>query len=373
MSFRCLLLSTKVGRRLVYRQTRAQRIFKEKFYGFYGLTSSPPRISKKFRKRGHWNGVASVFSPFSCFLPFSSVFKTRFLAVFFHSLSVFFLFSFSSVSSLQFLSFFFHSVHFKNNGETPSGRPLLRNPEDFPKISRNWGGNLGVHRQIRENSGNSVELSGERKKPINIKNFGGTPPGVRPVCPGDTSHLSRDMSRLSRGHSVPAVLILHINQAQMSQVSLGRPEFVPGTPPGHPTAKFLYGIFLYRFFLSLLSGPLCMAPSIPLSFLPLFLGNSLFFSPCRKDLARISLFFERWPYFARDLRGSVGIKNPCPFGGFPCLSQKKTAKGRTGSEKKHLVFLLCFLGPRFLRTFPTLTPGCLGVKKFLPVTGAAGK
>ena len=38
----------------------------------------------------------------------------------------------------------------------------------------------------------------------------------------------------------------------MSQVSLGRPEFVPGTPPGHPTAKFLYVIFLYRFFLSML-------------------------------------------------------------------------------------------------------------------------
>ena len=35
----------------------------------------------------------------------------------------------------------------------------------------------------------------------------------------------------------------------MSQVSLGRPEFVSGTPPGHPTAKFLYVIFLYRFFL----------------------------------------------------------------------------------------------------------------------------
>ena len=34
----------------------------------------------------------------------------------------------------------------------------------------------------------------------------------------------------------------------MSHVSLGRPEFVPGTPPGHPTAKFLYVIFLYRFF-----------------------------------------------------------------------------------------------------------------------------
>ena len=34
----------------------------------------------------------------------------------------------------------------------------------------------------------------------------------------------------------------------MSQVSLGRPEFVPGTPPGHPTAKFLYVIFLLVFF-----------------------------------------------------------------------------------------------------------------------------
>ena len=47
----------------------------------------------------------------------------------------------------------------------------------------------------------------ERKKPINIKDFGGTPPGVRPVCPGDTSHLSRGMSRLSRGHSASLVLI----------------------------------------------------------------------------------------------------------------------------------------------------------------------
>ena len=62
-------------------------------------------------------------------------------------------------------------------------------------------------------------------------------------------------SRLSRGHvpSVPRTFCpfsidLHINQAQMSQVSLGRPEFVPGTPPGHPTAKFLYVTFLYRFF-----------------------------------------------------------------------------------------------------------------------------
>ena len=34
----------------------------------------------------------------------------------------------------------------------------------------------------------------------------------------------------------------------MSHVSLGRPKFVPGTHPGHPTAKFLYVIFLCRFF-----------------------------------------------------------------------------------------------------------------------------
>ena len=72
----------------------------------------------------------------------------------------------------------------------------------------------------------------ERKKPINIKNFGGTPPGVRPVCPGDTSHLSRDMSRLS-------------------QVSLGRPEFVPGTPPGHPDRQ----IRLCDFSLSVFFSP----------------------------------------------------------------------------------------------------------------------
>ena len=40
----------------------------------------------------------------------------------------------------------------------------------------------------------------------------------------------------------------------MSQVCLGRPEFVPGTPPGHLTAKFLCVIFLYRFFSLHISG-----------------------------------------------------------------------------------------------------------------------
>ena len=48
--------------------------------------------------------------------------------------------------------------------------------------------------------GQQLHFIWERKKPINIKNIGGTRPGVRPVCPGN-------VSRLSRGHSVPLVLI----------------------------------------------------------------------------------------------------------------------------------------------------------------------
>ena len=41
-------------------------------------------------------------------------------------------------------------------------------------------------------------------------------------------------------------------------------------------------------------------------------------------------FLSVFPFFSRDFRGSVGIKNPCFFGGFPCLFPKKTRKGRTG-------------------------------------------
>ena len=41
-----------------------------------------------------------------------------------------------------------------------------------------------------------------------------------------------------------------------------------------------------------------------------------------------------------------------------------------GKEKQHKHKLF---GPDFPRTFLTLTPGCPGVKKFLPTTGAAGK
>ena len=56
------------------------------------------------------------------------------------------------------------------------------------------------------------------------------------------------------GTFCPFSIDLHINQAQMSQVSLGRPEFVPGTPPGHPDRQIpLCDFSLSVFFSSLLS------------------------------------------------------------------------------------------------------------------------
>ena len=42
----------------------------------------------------------------------------------------------------------------------------------------------------------------------------------------------------------------------------------------------------------------------------------------------------------------------------------------SGKKQQHKRKLF---GPDFTRTFLTLTPGCPGVKKFLPTTGAAGK
>ena len=54
-----------------------------------------------------------------------------------------------------------------------------------------------------------------------------------------------------------------------------------------------------------------------LSFLSLLLGNSLFF-PCEQLLVFLSSFL----FVSRDFRGSVLIRNPCFFGGFPCLSPK---------------------------------------------------
>ena len=63
--------------------------------------------------------------------------------------------------------------------------------------------------------------------------------------------------------------------------------------------------------------------------LSLFFWNSFFFPPCEEFL----VFFLSVPFFSRDFRGSVGIKNPCFFWGgvvFPAFFQKKTRKGRTG-------------------------------------------
>ena len=69
---------------------------------------------------------------------------------------------------------------------------------------------------------------------------------------------------------------------------------------------------------------------VPYPVLPfLVLLEFLDFFPCEEFLAFLSVF----PFFCRDFRGSVGIKNPCFFGGFPCLFPKKQGKEGQG---KHL-------------------------------------
>ena len=94
----------------------------------------------------------------------------------------------------------------------------------------------------------------KKKKTINIKNFGGTPPGVRPVCPGDMSHLSRDMSRLSRGHSVPLVLIYTSIRPKCPRCPWDVPSLCLGRPRGiRPPNSFLW-FFLIGFFLSILNS-----------------------------------------------------------------------------------------------------------------------
>ena len=39
-----------------------------------------------------------------------------------------------------------------------------------------------------------------------------------------------------------------------------------------------------------------------------------------------------FPFFSRDFGGSVGIKNPCFFGGFPCLFPKNQGKEGQGNN-----------------------------------------
>ena len=43
-------------------------------------------------------------------------------------------------------------------------------------------------------------------------------------------------------------------------------------------------------------------------------------------------FFSVFPFFPRDFRGSLGIKNPCFLGGFPCRFPKKQGKEDQGGH-----------------------------------------
>ena len=96
--------------------------------------------------------------------------------------------------------------------------------------------------------GETAGIGERKKKPINIKHFGGAPPGLCPVCPVDMSHLSRHLSRLSRGHSAPLNVNFHINRPKRPGCPWGVPNLSPGHSRGIPTTKFLHVIFLYRFF-----------------------------------------------------------------------------------------------------------------------------
>ena len=140
--------------------------------------------------------------------------------------------------------------------------------------------NAGSHPQYRT-SGRSLETPGKRNVRANseIAGFctaGRAGNGCANFIGNEKTnkhkafwrHTPWCASRLSRGH-VPSVpwyvppvpgtfcpfsIDLHIDQAQMSQVSLGRPEFVPGTPPGHPDRQ----IPLCDFSLSVFFSPYCM-------------------------------------------------------------------------------------------------------------------
>ena len=59
--------------------------------------------------------------------------------------------------------------------------------------------------------------------------------------------------------------------------------------------------------------------------------------PCFFPLRGIPCFFERFPFFSRDFGGSVGIKKPCFFGGFPCLFPKN--QGKEGQGLVNLLYV----------------------------------
>ena len=89
--------------------------------------------------------------------------------------------------------------------------------------------------------------------------------------------------------------------------------------------------------------------------------------------------FQSWPLMATsNLRITITLKGylaacfkGCFLNNFKNLQKiYKHTRLNSGKKKQHKHKLF---GPDFPRTFLTLTPGCPGVKKFLPTTGAAGK
>ena len=93
---------------------------------------------------------------------------------------------------------------------------------------------------------------------------------------------------------------------------------VLGTPPNRTRTK--------KFPLEELWGG-CFVSWVPCPSFPCFSGIPCFFS-----LRGIPCFFERFSLLSRDFRGSVGIQNPCFFGGFPCLFPKKQGKEGQGFQ-----------------------------------------
>ena len=96
---------------------------------------------------------------------------------------------------------------------TPSTPTPLRSSQKNPRNSRNF---------MEQFFGKFQSDDSGKKKPINIKTFGGWTcpicPVICPVCPADILPLECEFPHKS---------------AQTSRVSLGRPEFIPGTLPGH--------------------------------------------------------------------------------------------------------------------------------------------
>ena len=65
----------------------------------------------------------------------------------------------------------------------------------------------------------------------------------------------------------------------------------------------------------------------------------LFWNSLLVSFARNSLFFERFSFiFSWDFRGSLGKKNPCLFGGFPCLFPKRQGKEDEGLFQRPIFF-----------------------------------